>query len=44
MALCLADVLSLLPDGVRMTALSEADEDALLDWDAERYRQEIARA
>ena len=44
MALCLADVLSLLPDGVQVTTLSEADEDALLDWDAERYRQEIARA
>jgi rhamnose utilization protein RhaD (predicted bifunctional aldolase and dehydrogenase) len=43
MAGCLADVLSLLPNGVRVPPLSEADEDALLDWDAERYRQKIAR-
>jgi rhamnose utilization protein RhaD (predicted bifunctional aldolase and dehydrogenase) len=43
MAGCLSDVLSLLPNKVRVTPLSEAEEDALLDWDAERYRQKIAR-
>lgn len=43
MARCLADVTARLDD-VPLASLSAADEAALLDWDAEKYRQALDRA
>lgn len=39
MARCLGDVLTRVPDGVELTYLSDDETAALLDWDAEKYRQ-----
>ena len=36
---CLADVVSLIPQGAPVIYLSTEDEDALLGWDAEKFRQ-----
>jgi rhamnose utilization protein RhaD (predicted bifunctional aldolase and dehydrogenase) len=43
LALCLALVLARLPEGARLVYLGAEAENALLDWDAEKYRQELAR-
>ena len=42
MALCLADVALRIDSPTN--PLSESDEDALLDWDAEKHRQKLERA
>jgi len=39
MAECLAAVLSRIPVGAELNYLSSRDEDELLNWDAEKYRQ-----
>jgi hypothetical protein len=39
---CLADVAARIPPGAPIAALCAADVDALIDWDAERYRQAMA--
>ena len=44
LALCLALVLERVPPGVPLTELGAAAEAALLGWDAEKYRQGLARA
>jgi rhamnose utilization protein RhaD (predicted bifunctional aldolase and dehydrogenase) len=45
LARCLADVTARLKPGEDVVALSPADEWALLNWDAEQYRQSLnARA
>jgi rhamnose utilization protein RhaD (predicted bifunctional aldolase and dehydrogenase) len=44
LALCLALVLSRVPPGASLIRLDRAAEDALLDWDAEKYRQSLASA
>ena len=41
---CLADVAARVPAGAVVAALPTAEVEALLDWDAERYRQQLARA
>lgn len=43
MARCLADVTTRIPAGTRLTYLTDADHGALLDWDAEKYRQALSR-
>lgn len=43
LALCLADVLARLPADARLTRLDAAQEDALLNWEAEAYRQAMAK-
>lgn len=43
LALCLALVLERVPPGVPLTELGTAAEAALLGWDAEKYRQGLAR-
>lgn len=43
MALCLVDVLTRLPAAWEPTPLTPAQEAELLDWDAEKYRQALAR-
>jgi rhamnose utilization protein RhaD (predicted bifunctional aldolase and dehydrogenase) len=43
LALCLADVLARVPEGANLTRLDAAQEDALLNWEAEAYRQAMAR-
>ena len=40
-ARCLGDVLARLPEGAQPIWLSTAQEAALLDWDAEKYRQAL---
>lgn len=44
MVRCLADVTARLTAGDPVAPLTAGDEDALLDWDAEHYRQALARA
>jgi rhamnose utilization protein RhaD (predicted bifunctional aldolase and dehydrogenase) len=44
LALCLALVLERVPSRVPLTELGPAAEAALLGWDAEKYRQSLARA
>ena len=39
---CLADVAERIPPGAPIAPLCAADVDALIDWDAERYRQAMA--
>ncbi|MBI1273768.1 MAG: class II aldolase [Alphaproteobacteria bacterium] len=43
MAECLAQVLLRVPADASLHYLSAADEDRLLDWDAEKHRQALAR-
>lgn len=43
LALCLADVLARVPADAVLTRFDAAQEDALLNWDAEAYRQAMAR-
>ena len=43
MALCLADVLARLEPGAKLRVLTAEDEDRLLNWDAEKYRQALAK-
>jgi rhamnose utilization protein RhaD (predicted bifunctional aldolase and dehydrogenase) len=43
MALCLADVLARLEPGAKLRVLTDEDEDRLLNWDAEKYRQSLAK-
>ena len=43
MARCLADVTARITAADRLRYLTEADEQALLNWDAEKYRQAMAR-
>ncbi len=44
LALCLALVLSRVPEHAGLVALEPRDEAALLGWDAEKYRQSLGRA
>jgi rhamnose utilization protein RhaD (predicted bifunctional aldolase and dehydrogenase) len=44
LALCLALVLERVPPEAALRYLTAADEAELLDWDAEKYRQELSRA
>jgi rhamnose utilization protein RhaD (predicted bifunctional aldolase and dehydrogenase) len=44
MVRCLADVTARIAAGDPVEPLTVEDEDALLDWDAEHYRQALARA
>jgi rhamnose utilization protein RhaD (predicted bifunctional aldolase and dehydrogenase) len=44
LARCLCDVTSRLYAGDPLRRLTEADEDALVNWDAEKYRQALARS
>ena len=44
MVRCLADVTARLTTGDPVAPLTAEDEDALLNWDAEHYRQALARA
>jgi rhamnose utilization protein RhaD (predicted bifunctional aldolase and dehydrogenase) len=41
---CLSDVAARLYAGDPLHRLTEADEDALVNWDAEKYRQALARS
>lgn len=41
LARCLGDVLARLPEGAAVVHLTGADNAALLDWDAEKYRQTL---
>lgn len=43
MAACLAEVLARVPVGAPLATLTAAQEQALVDWDAEKYRQQLAR-
>jgi len=43
LALCLALVTARVPEGTPLVYLGTEAEDALLNWDAEKYRQELAR-
>ncbi|MBB6465656.1 rhamnose utilization protein RhaD (predicted bifunctional aldolase and dehydrogenase) [Aminobacter lissarensis] len=43
MARCLADVLSRIPENAPMRALTAEEHLQLTDWDAEKYRQDLAR-
>lgn len=43
MARCLADVTARIEEGARLRYLSEEENAALLDWDAEKYRQALGR-
>ncbi|MCO5063610.1 MAG: class II aldolase/adducin family protein [Rhizobiaceae bacterium] len=44
MARCLSDVTLRIPEGAPIRYLSEEDHDQLLNWDAEKYRQQLNRA
>ena len=44
LALCLALVLERVPHDARLRHLTAEHEAELLDWDAEKYRQSLARA
>jgi rhamnose utilization protein RhaD (predicted bifunctional aldolase and dehydrogenase) len=44
LALCLALVLERVPAAACLRYLSEADEAELMNWDAEQYRQALARS
>jgi len=39
---CLAATLARVPPGVELNYLKKSDEDELLNWDAEKYRQQIS--
>jgi rhamnose utilization protein RhaD (predicted bifunctional aldolase and dehydrogenase) len=41
---CLADVAARIPRGAALSFLGEAEIAELTDWDAEKYRQKVARA
>lgn len=41
---CLSDVLALLPAGTKVEGLSPAQENELLNWDAEKLRQSLNRS
>ena len=43
LALCLALVLERVPESARLQYLTAADEAELMNWDAELYRQTLAR-
>ena len=43
LALCLALVLERVPPDARLARLTADEEAELLDWDAEKYRQQLAR-
>jgi rhamnose utilization protein RhaD (predicted bifunctional aldolase and dehydrogenase) len=43
MARCLADVTSRIEEGALLRHLTEEEDGALLNWDAEKYRQELNR-
>ncbi|PLP58315.1 class II aldolase [Mesorhizobium loti] len=43
MARCLADVTARIPAGAPVRVLTEEEHRQLTDWDAEKYRQELAR-
>lgn len=43
LARCLGDVLARIPGDADLTRLTTEDEAALLDWDAEKYRQSLNR-
>lgn len=43
MARCLADVTARVPEGAPVYYLNDAENDELLNWDAERYRQTLNR-
>jgi len=43
MARCLADVLARVPDNVPVRVLTPEEHLQLTDWDAEKYRQDLAR-
>jgi rhamnose utilization protein RhaD (predicted bifunctional aldolase and dehydrogenase) len=43
LALCLALVMERAPPDARLRYLTPADEAELMDWDAEKYRQALAR-
>lgn len=43
MAACLAEVVTRIPSDASIQSLSREDEDALIDWDAEIYRQNRAK-
>ena len=43
MAACLGLVVSRIPEGADIIALTRAQEDELIDWDAEIYRRNLAR-
>jgi rhamnose utilization protein RhaD (predicted bifunctional aldolase and dehydrogenase) len=40
---CLAQVVARLPDDAEVAYLPDGEEEALLDWDAEKYRQALKR-
>ena len=44
LALCLALVLERVPEAARLRYLTAADEAELMNWDAEQYRQALARS
>ncbi len=44
LARCLGDVLARVPEDAELTRLTAEDEAALLDWDAEKYRQALSKA
>jgi hypothetical protein len=43
LALCLALVAARVPEGAPLVHLGAGAENALLNWDAEKYRQKLAR-
>ncbi len=43
MARCLADVAARIPEDARMRVLTSAEEEELVNWEAEAYRQSIGR-
>ena len=44
LAACLGHALGRVPDDARLNALTPEEEAALMNWDAEKYRQGLARA
>jgi rhamnose utilization protein RhaD (predicted bifunctional aldolase and dehydrogenase) len=43
LARCLSEVMARIPDGTPLRYLSDAENAALLNWDAEKYRQQLNR-
>jgi rhamnose utilization protein RhaD (predicted bifunctional aldolase and dehydrogenase) len=43
MALCLADVAARIPDDAPIRVLTGAEEQELMNWEAEAYRQTMGR-
>ena len=43
MALCLADVTSRIAESASLRYLTDAEHSELLNWDAEKYRQDLNR-